>query len=63
MLSAAHRLQGSFTPDSDPSIAFAHARVATGSVPDECIRASNTPGLALRHFHTNADLGYVWNPT
>ena len=61
--SAAHRLWDLFTPDSDPSVAFVQARVATASVSDEFVRATNTLVLALRHFHNNARCGYVWNPT
>ena len=56
------RQWGLFTPDSDPSVAFVQTRVATASVSDEFIRAANTLVHALRHFHTNAGRGSVWNP-
>ena len=61
--SAAHRLWGLFTPDSDPSVAFVQARATAANVSDELIRATNALVLALRHFHNNAGRVYVWNPT
>ncbi len=60
---AAHRLWAMFAPDTDPTVALALARAATGGVSAEFIGAANSLLLALRRFHTTTGRGHVWTPT
>ena len=58
---AAHRLWGMFPPGSNPTVAIALLRAATGGVSADFINAANTLLLSLRHFHANTGRGHIWS--